>query len=116
MRRIATVAVVALLVAGGGAAIVMRGGPALSDAWAKARRHSLATWAAVERQASEAWVAIRSHLPIDSPPASPQRPPVRDATASRGTHRHAQPPAAPGRGKALAKRGRDDINTPGSTP
>jgi hypothetical protein len=47
----------------------------------------------MQRQATEAWVAIRRHTPFAKPevaPPPPARTPVRDATASRGSHRRSK--------------------------
>ena len=115
LRRIAFLAIPVLLVGGAALAIALGGGRTVSDAWSKARRQTLPqAWAAVQRHASDAWVAIRSHLPSDPP--APPRNPIRDSTASRTTRRHAPTPGHSMKGKALAKRSREDMNTPGSTP
>ena len=109
LRRIAIGAGSALLVAGLGAwwmrssghtpstawTAIRRHSP--SDAWGGIKRHSSEAWVAIRRHSSEAWIAIRRHTPFDVPDAKPTAavasatpPPhtvVRDATATRGTHR-----------------------------
>jgi len=113
LRRIAFGAACAFLVAGLAAAI---GRHTFSDAWTSLQRQTPAqAWTAVQRQASEAWIAIRRHTPFDEP-APPSRAAVRDGTAARGTHRHAQPPVGGAKVKAAAKRSRDDMSTAGNTP
>jgi len=108
LRRIAIGAGGALLVAGLGAwwmrssghtpstvwTAIKRHSP--SDAWSGIKRHSSEAWVAIRRHSSDAWIAIRRHTPFDVPDAKPSgavasaTPPhtvVRDATATRGTHR-----------------------------
>jgi len=108
LRRIAIGAGSALLVAGLGAwwmrssghtpstawTAIRRHSP--SDAWGGIKRHSSEAWVAIRRHSSDAWIAIRRHTPFDVPDAKPSgavasaTPPhtvVRDATATRGTHR-----------------------------
>jgi hypothetical protein len=109
LRRIAIGAGGALLVAGLGAwwmrssghtpstvwTAIRRHSP--SDAWSGIKRHSSEAWVAIRRHSSDAWIAIRRHTPFDVPDAKPSAtvasatPPsrtvVRDATATRGTHR-----------------------------
>ena len=128
-RRVATGAVVALIVAGLGAGVAMRRKP-LSDSWTKIERHmkggvwstvrrrtlaicasmrrqSSETWIAVRRQSSETWIAVRRRLPFDADskgsdsiaPAAPSRAGAGDATVARGTHR---------RKTASTRRSRDD--------
>ncbi len=124
MRRIAFGAACAFLVAGLAAAIGRR---TLSDgwtsiqrltpsaAWIAIQRHASDAWIAIQRHASDAWIAIRRHTPFDEP-TPPSHAAVRDATAARGTHKRAQPPAGGAKVKAAAKRSRADMDTPGSTP
>ena len=69
-----------------------------SDAWSVIKRHSSEAWVAIKGRSSDAWVAIRRHTPFDVPDVKPteamasattppSRSAVRDATATRGTHR-----------------------------
>jgi hypothetical protein len=119
VRRIAIgAAAAALLVAGLGASLTSRP-RTLSDAWTAIQHQTPSkAWASIQRHASDAWIAVRRLTPLDEPqvkrggsigPGTPSRVAVRDASATRGTHRHAQKGAA-------KKRGRDDMNTAGSTP
>ena len=110
LRRIAIGAAGALLVVGLGAwwmrssghtpstvwTAIRRHSP--SDAWSGIKRHSSEAWVAIRRHSSDAWIAIRRHTPFDEPDAKPgavasatppSRTAVRDATATRGTHRRA---------------------------
>ena len=108
LRRIAIGAGAALLVAGLGAwwmrssghtpstvwTAIRRHSP--SDAWSGIKRHASEAWVVIRRHTSDAWIAIRHHTPFDVPDDKPSgaiasaTPPstvVRDATATRGTHR-----------------------------
>jgi hypothetical protein len=113
LRRIAFGAACAFLVAGLAAAIGRR---TLSDGWTSIQRLTpSAAWIAIQRHASDAWIAIRRHTPFDEP-TPPSHAAVRDATAARGTHKRAQPPAGGAKVKAAAKRSQADMGTAGSTP
>jgi len=109
LRRIAIGAGGALLVAGLGAGWMRSSGHTPStvwtaikrhspfDAWSAIKRHSSEAWVAIRRHSSDAWIAIRRHTPFDVPDAKssgaiasatpPSHTVVRDATATRGTHR-----------------------------
>jgi hypothetical protein len=122
LRRIAFGAACAFLVAGLAAAIGRR---TLTETWTAIQRHTPAqAWTAIQRQASEAWIAVRRLTPFEDSQAKrgasvgsatpPSRTVVRDAGTSRGTHRHAQLPVRPAKGKST--RARDDMSRAGSTP
>jgi len=93
LRPIAIGVTAALLVAGICTAIIIRPRP-LTDAWTSLRRHSPSqAWNSARRLVAHAWLAVRLHLPFDGPQAersASAAPPTRDASASRGTHRHSQ--------------------------
>jgi len=119
LRRIAFGAACAFLVAGLAAAIGPR---TLSEKWTAIRRQTPAqAWTALQRQASEAWIAVRRLTPFDEPQVKrgasnglatpPSRAAVRDAGTTHGKHRHA--PAGSAKAKAAAMRASDDMS---STP
>jgi len=93
LRPIAIGVTAALLVAGICTAIIIRPRP-LTDAWTSLRRHSPSqAWIPLRRLVAHAWLAVRLRLPFDGPQAersAPAAPSTRDASASRGTHRHSQ--------------------------
>jgi hypothetical protein len=116
LRRIAmATAAAALLAAGLGASLSSRP-RTLTDAWTALRRQTPAgAWTAIQRNASEAWVALQRHLPFDPAVPPPPRGAIRDAPAT-GTHRRTHVPSGTGKGNAVAKRGRDEMSRSGSTP
>lgn len=74
-----------------------------SRAWKTLRNFGLpGAWAKLERTSSDAWAAVRVHLPFQDPPAK--------AAQVVTPHRRAQP------GKATAKRGREGSNAVSSMP
>lgn len=75
-----------------------------SAAWTSLRRHGLpGAWAATQRHATEAWVAVRSHIPFGDSPAK------ATASATLASQKRGQP------GKASAKRGKE-LSAVTSTP
>src|SRR5438128_12044552 len=113
LRRIAMATTAAALLVGGLGATLTTRPRTLPEAWTALRRQTPAgAWTAIQRHASEAWVAVRRHLPLDAPVPPPPHGAIRDAAATRGTHRHAPPAAAPSQGK----RGREEMSRSGSTP
>ena len=117
LRRIAALVIVASLAAAG-VSISLGWRTPLTEAWTSIRSHSFAgtwtairkrsfseTWAGIRRHASQAFIAIRRHTPLDeadseakasiaSTPGS-----LREGTAiARGTHRRTKTHAAKRRG------------------
>jgi hypothetical protein len=110
------------LVGGLGAAVVTQR-QRINDAWKKVQRHGVSKeWAAIQRKASELWVAVRRETPW--PVAEEKRSAAaigvtpsrstRDVTATRTTQHHTQVAATSA--KLKGKRRRVDPNGPGSTP
>jgi len=119
LKRIAIGVVCAAALAGGGAWL-MTHERSLSDVKRAIQRHSPSqAWAAVERHASDAWLAIKSKLPFDLTPAkpapAPSRAAVRESTATRATHHRSQPTQVASK-KKRAQRAKDDLSEAGNTP
>jgi len=113
LRRIAMATAAAVLLVGALGASLTTRPRTLSEAWTALRRQTPAgAWTAMEHHASEAWVAVRRHLPLDAPVPPPPHGAIRDAAATRATHRRAAPAVAPTKGK----RGREEMSRSGSTP
>jgi hypothetical protein len=84
---------------------VQRG--SLSGAWTSLRRHGLpGAWAAAQRHASEAWVAVRSRIPLGDA--------ATKATASANLS--SQKRGQPGTSKGTSKRGKHELSAVSSTP
>lgn len=119
----AAIAVVAVAALAGGGAWLLTHEKSLADVKRAVQRHSPSqAWAAVERHASDAWVAIKSKLPFlddtpKKPAPSPSRGPVRESTATRATHHRSQPAQAPTASKKRrGQRAQDDQFAAGNTP
>ena len=110
-RNLIRVGVAAALAAGLGALFVTQR-QRITSTWTSVQRHGISReWTTVQRKVWEAWVAIRRDTPW--PVVEDKRSASRGGTATRGTHRHPQVAAT---SKRKRKKGRDDINNPGSTP
>ena len=76
-----------------------------SAAWTSLRRHGFpGAWVAVQRHATEAWVAVRSHIPFGDSPAK------GTASATLASQKRGAP------GKGNAKRGKAELSAVTSTP
>jgi hypothetical protein len=122
LKRIA-IGVVCAAALAGGAAWLLTHERSLSDVKRAIQRQSPSqAWAAVERHASDAWVAIKSKLPFfDEKPArpapAPSRAAVRESTATRSTHhRSQQTQVANASKKKRAQQAKDDFSAAGNTP
>jgi hypothetical protein len=80
-----------------------------SGAWTSLRRHGLpGAWASAQRRASEAWVAVRSRIPLGDKPTR------STASATLAPQKRGQPAAT--NNKPSPKRGKHDLNAVSSTP
>jgi hypothetical protein len=114
----------AAVLAGGIVAAAVTQRQHISNAWTKLQRHGVSReWVAIQRKASDLWVAIRRETPWlpwpegkrnGSAASASSHTPARDATATHGTHRQTQ--LAERSTKRKGKRQRDEMNNPGSTP
>ncbi len=89
LRRVVLLAAAVALVIGGAAALATHR-QALADEWASLTRHSPAQiWSSIRRRSTEAWLAVRSHLPLGARPAEDPASHAPEAAS----HRRAQHPA-----------------------
>jgi len=122
-RNLRPVVIAGVLIASVAGLLVWQRQP-LANEWTKLQRHGVAReWASIERKASDLWVEIRSRLPLDSEAdqktsasaTSRSHATTRDATTSRGTHRHPQVAERSSKRKGKTKRS-EDFNGAGNTP
>ena len=125
LRRL-VIAGVCVAALGGGAAWLLTHERSLADLQRAIKHQSPSkAWTAIERHASNAWVAVKKLWPFDEPQGkrsgssapAPSRAAVREATASHATHHRAAPAqVASSSKKRSTKRAKDDMSTPGGTP